>query len=606
MTWWSWLWAPLALLFLLDANKLRARAAALAVLPPSDEPVDPAHAFLVAPGVALDEPTKRAASAHAKKHGISVLDLVPRGLPALRLWGLLQFVDPDAYRRDRLGRGVSFGHAALVDRDVLERARAADAVADDVALVRLVGELKRYACTATDLAVAPGLHAAPTDRRHRFLILRELLGDGVSFVLAGTPILLAIVVAGAIVAGIPGLVALGAFHVQPLFAFVGGPLEPRGVVVGSLLRTLLEALGWVNLLIEKAPERDPDAVRARRAEYDELVREGLDPFFEPRRTTCPVCDAAELEPYVRATDMLQHKPGRFTLERCTGCGHVFQNPRLSLRGLDFYYKDFYDGLGAENLDRIFGVAGPQYAARARMVKDLGEPKKWLDVGGGHGHFCCAARELLPDTRFDALDLSESIDDGVRRGWVDHGYRGLFPEVAPRIAAEYDVVSMSHYLEHTREPREEIRAAATALADGGLLLVEVPDPECPMGRLLGRLWLPWFQPQHQHLLSVANLERLMREEGLAPLSWHRGEAHQRVDFLAAVILFVNWIAPEADVPWQPVRGKGAQLFRTTMYALAIPALLAGKLLDGLVGPIVERTRGSNTYRVLARKERAGRP
>ena len=33
-----------------------------------------------------------------------------------------------------------------------------------------------------------------------------------------------------------------------------------------------------------------------------------------------------------------------------------------------------------------------------------------------------------------------------------------------------------------------------------------EPESPFGRLLGRWWIPWFQPQHQHLLSVANLER----------------------------------------------------------------------------------------------------
>ena len=33
----------------------------------------------------------------------------------------------------------------------------------------------------------------------------------------------------------------------------------------------------------------------------------------------------------------------FTLEQCGDCGHVFQNPRLTPEGLEFYYRDFYDG-----------------------------------------------------------------------------------------------------------------------------------------------------------------------------------------------------------------------------------------------------------------------
>ena len=599
----TWLWALFGIVLLLDALRMRGRAAAIPTLPPSDEPVSPEHRFLAAPGVALDEPTKRAASAYARSRGIAVLDLCPRGLPALWAWGFLQFFDPEAYRKDRLGRGTSFGQAVLVDAGVLARAGVgedASPPADSIALVRIVGELKRYACTGTDLAVAPSLGAARQDPKRRLDMLRELVGDGVGFVIAGTPIVIALVVLAAVTGRIAGLGVLALFHLQPLIAFAFSRLRPRGVVVTSLLRTPLELWGWLGLVLARRPAVDAAEVAARRDTYDRLLSGGLDPFFEPRLDRCPICNAEKLGRAVATGDLLQHKPGRFVLDRCGGCGHVFQNPRLSLEGLDFYYRDFYDGLGAENLDRIFGTAGQSYLQRARMVQGAAEPARWLDVGGGHGHFCCAAREVWKETRFDGLDLSESIEEAVRRGWVDKGYRGLFPELAKDMAGTYDVVSMSHYLEHTREPAAEIEAASVALSDGGLLLIEVPDPECPMGRLLGRLWLPWFQPQHQHLLSVKNLERLLRERGFSPLVWHRGEAHQRVDFLAAVILALNWLAPEADVPWRPGRGRIGKAFRTAAFTLAIPALIAGRMVDALVGSIVERTRGSNTYRVLARK------
>jgi SAM-dependent methyltransferase len=238
-----------------------------------------------------------------------------------------------------------------------------------------------------------------------------------------------------------------------------------------------------------------------------------------------------------------------------------------------------------------------------MVAAVGTPQRWLDVGAGHGHFCCVARELLPETRFDGLDLSESIDDAVRRRWVDHGIRGLFPEMAPALAERtdrYDVVSMSHYLEHTLDPRAEIAAAARVLPQGGLLFIEVPDPECGLGRLFGRNWMPWFQPQHLHFVSAKNLERLLRDHAFEPVAWHRGEAHQSVDFTFLAFTAIELLAPPLDLPWRPPSGLLARIWRKAVWVTLFPLIVVGWLLDRALGPLLRREGWSNTYRVLARR------
>jgi len=350
-----------------------------------------------------------------------------------------------------------------------------------------------------------------------------------------------------------------------------------------------------------------------------MLEGGLDRFFEPRRRSCPLCGSEDLRVALRTGDLLQGKPGRFNLERCRACDHLFQNPRLSIAGLEFYYADFYDGLGGDEIEAIFGASLAQYHQRAELVEkatkgslDDGAPGRarapsapspttWLDVGGGHGHFCRIAKEHMPGTRFEALDLSDAIEDAERRGWVDRGYKGLFPEKADELRDHYDVVSMSHYLEHTREPEAEIEAAAKVLTEGGHLMIELPDPECGLRRLFGRLWLPFFQPQHQHLLSTANLEKLLRAHGFAPVTWHRGEAHQRIDFFAAVFLTVHWIAPKADVPWRPP-SAARRLLRRVAFACAMPALMLSPLLDHGLAGLLARPGWSNTYRVLARLEK----
>lgn len=258
---------------------------------------------------------------------------------------------------------------------------------------------------------------------------------------------------------------------------------------------------------------------------------------------------------VRVRDLLQGKPGRFTLEQCGDCGHVFQNPRLTLEGLEFYYRDFYDGRGGEGAGTVFGRLGAAYRGRAEMLLPHADPASWLDVGTGHGHFCNAARDVWPRTRFDGLDMGDGVRGAERRGWVETGYLGQFPEFASKLAGQYEVVSMYHYLEHTRDPLTELDAAATVLAPGGFLAIELPDPESRMARLLGPAWLPWFQPQHQHLVPAANLREALADRGFTVVAEEHGPAHQGNDFFGAVALVATRLAPDPERPWGPLGHPG---------------------------------------------------
>ncbi|HEY3894345.1 MAG TPA: class I SAM-dependent methyltransferase [Pseudonocardiaceae bacterium] len=349
----------------------------------------------------------------------------------------------------------------------------------------------------------------------------------------------------------------------------------------------------------------PDPYQAARPYYQAELAAGVERFLEPRRDSCPWCRSSDLSVRLHTTDLIQRKPGRFTLEQCRACRHIFQNPRLTPAGLDFYYRDFYDGLGRELMEGVFAAAGRSYRGRIDMVAAVTTPRAWLDVGAGHGHFCAHARQRWPDAVFEGLDQSSSIQDAWHRGWIDCGYQGEFVALADELAGRYDVVSMHHYLEHTREPLEELDAAAKVLPAGRYLLIEVPDPESIFGRLLGRWWIPWFQPQHQHLIPVPNLVRALADRGFSTLAIERGPAHQGGDFLFALAMALIALAPDPRLPWLPglsgEEGRRQQRRHTAVWAVGRPLLLVTYLLDELLGQIVRRARGSNTYRVLARKD-----
>ncbi|MEU8438777.1 class I SAM-dependent methyltransferase [Streptomyces sp. NPDC029216] len=477
-------------------------------------------------------------------------------------------------------------------------------------LLALTRRLKEYAADATGLAIAPGLSCgAPSGSAGRAAGARvaELRAQGLPPGLLSAAQLSGLALLGAVAVrqGRWGAAAAGLYWLQPYLALggPGSPLRPADLgrataarpvrSLGTALRTAVAAAGQ-----DRGEGRDTAAAAAA---YRADLAGGAGRFLEPRRPDCPWCGSGRLAVRVRVPDLLQGKPGRFTLERCDGCGHVFQNPRLTPEGLEFYYRDFYEGRGGEGAGRVFGRLGSAYRGRAEMLLPYADPASWLDVGTGHGHFCNAARAVWPRTRFDGLDMGDGVLEAERRGWVETGFRGQFPEFAEKLAGQYEVVSMYHYLEHTRDPLAELDAAATVLAPGGFLAVELPDPQSRMAGLLGPAWLPWFQPQHQHLMPAANLREALADRGFTVLAEEHGPAHQGNDFFGAVALTAARLGPDPDRPWGPPATTRARIRAGAVRAAAVPCFAAAAVLDALRTAAARHTDGGNAYRMLARKD-----
>ena len=646
MSWTLLLPVAVAIGVILNGLRIRARAGGLTVLAAAGEPVPDDARFVLGDGVRLDEGTAKAAAAHAAKTGVAVLDLIPENLHIVPALDLLREVDPAKYRGDRLAAGRGAGQVTYADATVLERAggippksRETDAVRptskdeptppepeqpgaspfdqagetggrrlDLGEFVRFSAHLKPYAAADTDLAVATQLRAAPYRVGRRRSAIRAL-GTPLYFVLTLPMLSYGLIALSIVLNPVAGVVAAVVYSLQPYLIFAGGPLRPRGLHTAALLRVVREPYVWVRTAVgpwRSQVEIEEDQVREEaRIGYFKELSDGTERFLEERRTDCAWCGSESLETMVCSGDLVQRKPGRFTLERCGSCGHVFQNPRLSLDGLDFYYRDFYDGLGATVADTLFRGSAESYEGRATMVAPFGTPKSWLDVGTGHAHFCSYSREIWPETTFDGLDLGAGIEEAARRGWISKGYRGLFPDLAGDLIGCYDVVSMHHYLEHTRDPFAELDAAAKVLLPGGHLLIELPDPEWPLAKPLGRFWMPWFAPQHQHMISLGNLKRALAERGLTPVAEERAAANQVNDFVLAAYLAISQLTPDLDGPWSRTKPTWwRRAWRGGVWLVGVPILIGCAGLDQIMNRYACHRDLGNAYRVLARKDDSG--
>ncbi|MFJ9036228.1 class I SAM-dependent methyltransferase [Streptomyces sp. NPDC102406] len=357
------------------------------------------------------------------------------------------------------------------------------------------------------------------------------------------------------------------------------------------------------------PPRVQAVADRRPAHLSELAR-GTERFHEPPRHDCPWCGSIRLHtrPHtrLRTADPLRHRPGTFTVDQCGACGHAFQNPRLTPEGLDLHHRAFHDRLHAGQAEKIFRAqhSVERYRRAARALTRFAEPESWLDVGTGRGRFPAVARKVLPYTAFDGLDIGPGVEEARRRGRVEEAHRGFLTDLAGELVGRYDAMSMFHYLEHALDPRAELKAAHRVLRPGGHLMIEAPDPESRCAKLLRTWWMPYSQPRHLHLIPLANLRAELAGLGYTVVAVDRREPHVPLDLSAACALFLGHFLPRADdsrraeAPGALKRG-----LRRSLSSAAAPAFAACQGADRLLAPLAGRTRFSNTYRIIARRNPA---
>lgn len=344
------------------------------------------------------------------------------------------------------------------------------------------------------------------------------------------------------------------------------------------------------------------ALDAARSYYTHEIELGVDRYLGETSTVCPWCGSDRLRHRTTCRDLRQFKPGRFNLDECRDCKHVFQNPALSDEGLGFYYRDTYDGLNAERAEANLGSMSEIYRGRASTVADHrpDRPRRWLDVGTASAHFPAAAAELFPTTVFDGLDMSDGVLSGHRAGRIQTAHQGQLPELSAGLAGQYDQVSMFHYLEHTRDPLADLDAVTQVLTDDGWLLIEQPDPQARSARLFGSWWAGWNQPEHLHMITLDNLTSALEARGFEIVEVVHREAHIPLEAFIVLATLLNRVAPGEEVPWRDGRPpRFAGLRRLVGKALFAPFVPVARFVDRVVLP--RMLRSYHAYRILAHKK-----
>lgn len=592
------IWGLMTLMLVADMRRISRRLRSLAVLQSSDASVDERFAIVTAPGVSVPDSTASAAMNHMAEHQLDALELVPQRLSLSTLWSLAYHLDPETLRAHPQRQGESAMHAFIAPQRVLADMSVALPVADLATFVSLSREVRRRVGGQHDFAIAPELGAHEFNPFFQASALEVVIGGSIRPVLLGIPVATLVLVLGVLLAPVMGPVALVTYLIQQPLGVRGSGFSLHYPWLQGLVRLPVDLAQWFRLI--RSTKAGLAKIDELRPVYTALLADGTDVFFEAPMAACPSCDSAAFGRSFSVVDHHQNKPGRFSMTQCADCRSWFQNPRLNQRGLEFYYRDCYDGLGEHSMDTIFEFARELYEGRYAMLTVHHQPTRWLDVGCGHGHMFAYVRSTPCDATLVGLDMGEAVEVGRARGWMDETHRGFFPAVAAATTERFDVVSMCHYLEHVTDISTELKAAHTVLSDGGVLLIEVPDPDSIFAKILGRWWMPWVQPQHLVMVPTVEMARLLRDAGFEPIEWQTSKAHSPNDFFLSAIKMVRGLAPILHAPWLPKPPAWRRLTHNAIWMVGVPFIGAAALLDQVIAPLARRAHHTSQYRVLARK------
>jgi 2-polyprenyl-3-methyl-5-hydroxy-6-metoxy-1,4-benzoquinol methylase len=216
---------------------------------------------------------------------------------------------------------------------------------------------------------------------------------------------------------------------------------------------------------------------------------------------------------VQETTYPEHRyPGSFCLRRCSGCGLLFNSPRLDddelarLYGQNYY---FFNRADSRELARIPAM----YARTVALVADRVSPKTILDVGCGRGYLPAVLSRLGWDAH--AVEISPGAAAYARRRFaLANVFTGTVEQYArSNVARTFPLVTAIDVIEHVPRPDEFVAALARVVEPAGWLIVDTPNGAAHNIRTEGDSW-KGFNPFHVFLFSISNLSRLLEKHGFS--------------------------------------------------------------------------------------------
>jgi len=283
-------------------------------------------------------------------------------------------------------------------------------------------------------------------------------------------------------------------------------------------------------------------------------------------------------------------PGEWRLYRCTSCGSGYLDPRPTAETIGMAYSRYFThrhearamsafrrlrlALANGYCNARFGIKRRPYIrggawlahlfprrrasidAYARNLDRAQPGEVLLDVGCGDGLFLAFAAEM--GWKVEGVEPDPQAAEAARKqGLTIH--QGSIECLRDR-GEVFDVITLSHVIEHVHDPHDLMAACFRLLKPGGRIWLETPNLEAAGHLRYGRDWRGLEPPRHLVLFTWASLHSLLSKAGflaatplpahpMASFTFPASDAIRRdkdPNALASIPVRVRWQAWRADL------------------------------------------------------------
>ncbi|HEY2930699.1 MAG TPA: class I SAM-dependent methyltransferase [Acidobacteriota bacterium] len=203
----------------------------------------------------------------------------------------------------------------------------------------------------------------------------------------------------------------------------------------------------------------------------------------------------------------------FHFHQCNDCHHVFVFPLPTSDETVLHYAESYDDRYLATVRLWFEALASKRMTVLSSLYPSGFRGRLLDAGSGYGFFLAKARDAgweVTGIEASPIPLTfarKQFNLIVIRGDIQVAFQEL-----PR--ESYDVVTFWHVLEHVNSPAARLTEAIALIRPGGHLIVNSPNFDSTVCRLLGKRWSWVYAPGHVQYFSLVSLARWLETRGLS--------------------------------------------------------------------------------------------
>jgi SAM-dependent methyltransferase len=239
---------------------------------------------------------------------------------------------------------------------------------------------------------------------------------------------------------------------------------------------------------------------------------------------CPLCKSVDIK-VLRHGDCSKHHcyhpivSPTITWMICQSCSHVYTDGYFSPEvSAIVFAKTQASQLPGVNFEQQRNLSANMVAKVAQYVSS----GSWLDVGFGNGSLLFTAKEwgFSPV----GIDLRPSTVEAMQQ----LGFEAHCVDIQSFGNDEsFDVLSMADVLEHMPYPIEGLSAARRLLRRGGILLISMPNYNCPAWRLLDASDSNpyWGEIEHFHNFSSQKFYAVIEDMGFTVVQYGISERYR---------------------------------------------------------------------------------